>query len=145
MTLEQRYPFSTKLQRLNKGYAPNTEKFSCSSAKSHISPRKVVYGRLGQHGVILDLRLAQRGAVPGDEDQLGYVDEKEEDRERKTQVSIGTFSASGSSPKAKRDEIGRTFAIAHLLEGRFVAEGVLSRLDDERKTRCDRLCRLCGL
>ena len=32
-----------------------------------------------------------------------------------------------------------------MLEGGFVTEVVLSRLDDEREARCDGLCRLCGL
>jgi len=46
----------------------DAEKFSCSRAKSDIRSRKVMYGRLGQHGVVLDLRLAQWGTVSGDED-----------------------------------------------------------------------------
>jgi hypothetical protein len=41
-------------------------------------------------------------------------------------------------------EILLTLSVAHLLEGRLVAEGVFARLDDEGKTRGDRLDRLCG-
>jgi hypothetical protein len=58
---------------------------------------------------------------------------------------MGTFSAHWLQSQGERDGIERTFAIAHLLEGRFVAEGVLSRLDDERKACRNRFCRLCGL
>jgi hypothetical protein len=32
----------------------------------------VVNRGLGEHGVVLDLRLAERRAVTGDEDKLGY-------------------------------------------------------------------------
>jgi len=55
----------------------------------------MVYGRLGQHGVVLDFRLAQWRAVSGDEDQLGYINKKwkREKGGNKTKVSIGTFSA----------------------------------------------------
>ena len=38
-----------------------------------------------------------------------------------------------------------TFAIAHLLEGGFVAEVVLARFDDEGEACRDGLGRLCGL
>jgi len=58
------------------GHDTDTEKFSRSSAKGYIGSRKVVYGRLGQHGVVLDFRLAQWRAVSGDEDQLGYINKK---------------------------------------------------------------------
>jgi len=56
---------------ISDGHDTNTEELPRSSSKSYISPRKVVYCRLGQHGVVLNLRLAQWGAVAGDKDQLG--------------------------------------------------------------------------
>lgn len=52
----------------------------------------------------------------------------------------GTFSASRSSPR--RESLQRkvlTLAVAHVLEGRLVAEAVLAGLHDERKTRGDAL------
>ena len=54
------------------GDAPNTEKLSSSSAERDVGTRKVVYGRLGEHSIVLKLGLAERGAVAGNEDQLGY-------------------------------------------------------------------------
>jgi hypothetical protein len=42
-----------------------------------------VYGCLGQHGVVLDFRLAQWRAVSGDEDQLGYINKKWKSERRK--------------------------------------------------------------
>lgn len=38
-----------------------------------------------------------------------------------------------------------TFAVAHLLEGRLVPEGVLARLDDEGETSGYGLSRFCCL
>lgn len=37
---------------------------------------EVVDGALGEHGVVLELRLAERGGVSGDEDQLGLAHAK---------------------------------------------------------------------
>lgn len=34
---------------------------------------EVVHGGLGEHSVVLELGLAQRRAVPGDEDELGLA------------------------------------------------------------------------
>jgi hypothetical protein len=80
MQLEQRYPFSkyTKSQprAVSKKNAPNTKELSRSGAESDVRSSKVVYCRFGQHGVVLDLGLAQRGAVASDENQLGYNKKK---------------------------------------------------------------------
>ena len=51
---------------------PNTEQLASSGAERDVGTRKVVYGRLGEHGIVLELGLAERGAVAGNEDQLGY-------------------------------------------------------------------------
>ena len=51
--------------------APDTEQLASSSAERNVGARKVVHGGLGEHGVVLQLGLAERGAVASDEDQLG--------------------------------------------------------------------------
>ena len=48
----------------------NTEIFSTSSAQLVVVAGVVVDPSLGQHGVVLDLRLAERGSVVGDDHQL---------------------------------------------------------------------------
>lgn len=55
---------------------PDAEELSGSSTKSNVGTSKVVDGGLGEHGVVLKLRLAQRGGVARDQDQLGYSDKK---------------------------------------------------------------------
>ncbi|KAI0272457.1 actin-domain-containing protein [Gloeopeniophorella convolvens] len=60
----------------DKAYAPDAEEFAGGSAKSDVGAPKVVHGRLGKHGVVLDLRLAQRGAVAGDQHELGCDTER---------------------------------------------------------------------
>lgn len=55
---------------------PDTEELSGSGTKGNVSTSKVVDGGLGEHSVVLKLRLAQRGSVARDQDQLGYSDKK---------------------------------------------------------------------
>ena len=50
---------------------PNTEELSGSGTKGNVGAGKVVDGSLGEHSVVLQLRLAQRGAVTSDQDKLG--------------------------------------------------------------------------
>ena len=52
-------------------YIPDTEELSGGGTKGNVGTGKVVDGSLGEHGVVLKLRLAERGAVAGDEDKLG--------------------------------------------------------------------------
>ena len=52
---------------------PDTEELSSSSAEGDVGARKVVDGSLGEHGVVLQLRLAERRGVAGDQDQLGLA------------------------------------------------------------------------
>ena len=48
------------------------ESHACGSHAAHaLTSSVVVDAGLGKHGVVLDLRLADGGAVAGDEDQLG--------------------------------------------------------------------------
>ena len=49
---------------------PNTEQLASSGAERDVGTREVVYGRLGEHGIVLKLGLAERGAVAGNEDKL---------------------------------------------------------------------------
>ena len=49
---------------------PNTEELSGSSSKSDVGASKVVDSGLGEHGVVLNLRLAQGWAVTRDQDEL---------------------------------------------------------------------------
>ena len=50
--------------------APDTEQLASSSAERDVGARKVVHGGLGEHGVVLKLGLAERGAVAGNKDKL---------------------------------------------------------------------------
>jgi hypothetical protein len=52
--------------------APDTEELSSSGTESDVGTSEVVDGSLGEHGVVLKLRLAERGAVAGNEDKLGW-------------------------------------------------------------------------
>lgn len=40
---------------------------------TYVGSREVVDGGLGQHGVVLEKRLAQRRSVLGDDDELGLA------------------------------------------------------------------------
>ena len=51
---------------------PNTEELSGSGTKGNVGAGKVVDGGLGEHSVVLQLRLAQRGAVTRDQDKLSW-------------------------------------------------------------------------
>ena len=51
---------------------PNTEELSGSGTKGNVGAGKVVDGSLGEHSVVLQLRLAQRGAVTRDQDKLSW-------------------------------------------------------------------------
>ena len=53
-------------------YIPNTEELSGSGTKGNVGAGKVVDGSLGEHSVVLQLRLAQRGAVTRDQDKLSW-------------------------------------------------------------------------
>lgn len=49
---------------------PDTEELAGSSTERDVGAREVVDRRLGEHGVVLKLGLAERGAVAGNEDKL---------------------------------------------------------------------------
>ena len=51
--------------------APDTEQLASSSAERNVGARKVVHSGLGEHGIILQLRLPKRRAVASNEDELG--------------------------------------------------------------------------
>lgn len=51
----------------------DTEELSGSGSQSDVGSLEVVDGSLGEHGVVLKLRLAQRWGVGGDEHQLGLA------------------------------------------------------------------------
>ena len=127
---------------------PYAEKLSGSSAKCDVRPREVVHGRFGEHGIILQLRLPERRAVASDQDELSCrtaaSQRRGEGQKASTASAQGTFSASRSSPQ-RGSKRGLTLATAHLLQGRFVAQCVFSRLDDKCQTGRDRLAGLCGL
>ena len=69
MTLESKV--STIIVKRDRSDAPNTEELSSSSAEGDVGASEVVDSGLGEHGVVLKLGLAERGAVAGDEDKLG--------------------------------------------------------------------------
>jgi hypothetical protein len=55
----------------NIAHAPDTEKLSGSSTKSNVGASKVVDSGLGEHGIVLKLRLAQRRAVSSNQHEFG--------------------------------------------------------------------------
>ena len=71
--------------------SPNAEELSGGGAERDVGTREVVNGSLREHGVVLDLRLAEWWAVTGDEDELRY--------NTNNGSAKGTFSASCSSPR----------------------------------------------
>ena len=90
-------------------YVPDTEELSGGGTKGNVGTGKVVDGSLGEHGVVLKLRLAERGAVAGNQDKLSCTRRREEERQEELSAQ-GTFSASRSSPRRESREKGRTFA-----------------------------------
>ena len=86
---------------------------------------------LGQHGIVLQLRLPQRGAVPSDQDKLGYRSRLISSRD--------LLSLTLQSLWKEARKVCCTFAVSHLLQSGLVSERVLSRLDDESETRGDGL------
>ena len=112
------------------GGSPNTEKFPSSGSQGHIRASKVVNRGLGQHGIVLQLRLPQRRAVPGNQHKLGYRSRLVSSRD--------LLSLTLQSPWKEVGKV-RTFAVPHLLQGGLVPERVLSRFDDESETGGDGL------
>jgi len=55
------------------GHDTNAEELSGSSSKCDVRTSVVVDGSLGQHGVVLDFRLAEGRAITSDEDELGLA------------------------------------------------------------------------
>ena len=86
---------------------------------------------LGQHGVVLQLRFPQWGAVTSDQHKLGY--------RLRLISSRDLLSLTLQSPWKEARKVYYTFAVSHLLQGGLVSERVLSRLDDESKTGGDGL------
>ena len=112
--------------KILRGDSPNTEKLAGSGPQGHIRASKVMNGSLGQHSIVLQLGLSQRGAVPSDQHKLGY---------RLPLVSSrDLLSLTLQSPWKEIRKVYYTFAVSHLLQGRLVSERVLSRLDDESET-----------
>lgn len=58
----------------------NAEVLAAGSSEVHIVAGVVVHASLGQHGVVLDLGLAERRAVVGDDDELALATTKRLER-----------------------------------------------------------------
>ena len=98
MTLTTRV--STNTRKDQESDIPDTEQLSGSGTEGNVGASKVVNRSLGEHSVVLKLRLAERGAVAGNEDKLGYKTAHREPRKRnRVLLAQGTFSASRSSPR----------------------------------------------
>lgn len=54
-----------------RGDSPDAEELSSGRSESDVGSSVEVNGGLGEHGVVLELRAAERGAVTRDEDELG--------------------------------------------------------------------------
>ena len=70
------------MQRHQRFDVPDAEELAGGGAKGDVRALEVVHGRLGQHGVVLELRLAEGRAVGGNEDKFSC---KRQTRERKRQ------------------------------------------------------------
>lgn len=57
--------------RSKRSWQPKASTSSCFWVVTYVVASEVVNGGLAQHGEVLDLRLAQRGGVSGDKDELG--------------------------------------------------------------------------
>ena len=84
MTLFKR--LINELDKRYQRYIPNTEELSGSGTKSNVGTSKVVDGGLGEHGIVLKLRLAEGRGVARNQDQLGYMDENPHRAKRKKVV-----------------------------------------------------------
>ena len=113
---------------------------------------------LGQHSIVLKLRLAKRRAVASNDNKLGY-------KGKKQRIKLATRDGGRSLPNRTAhfffyvvafgllspvavNEIeseSLTLALTKSLQGRLVTKGVLARLCDELETRVDRLDVLLGL
>jgi len=113
------------------GGSPNPEEFPGGGSQGHVRTSKVVNRGLGQHGVVLQLRLPQGGAVPGDQHKLGC--------RLRLISSRDLLSLTLQSPGKEVRKVCCTFAVSHLLQGGLVSERVLSRFDDESETGGDGL------
>lgn len=65
--------FLTVSTQKMKPNSPNAEELSGSCAKSNVGALEVVDTSLGEHGVVLELGLAQWRSVGRDEDKLGLA------------------------------------------------------------------------
>lgn len=61
-----------RVTSVGNGHGRDTEVLSASGTEVQAVALIVVDGGLGEHGVVLELRLSQGRAVVGNEDQLGY-------------------------------------------------------------------------
>ena len=107
MTLENRMNRVYKFD--SRRYVPDAEELSRSGTKGDVGTSEVVDRSLGEHGVVLKLGLAERGAVACDQDKLGWNAIASIDMERKQKDSPsaqGTFSASRSSPRRELQRNG---------------------------------------
>lgn len=106
----------------------------------------VVHASLGQHGVVLDLRLADRGAVVGDQHQLGCMGTAAPRMHRLVPVppyASLTGRRSGAHADALRSMTTRlTLAGAQGLQAGLVAQGVLAGLHHQRQPAVDVLLAL---
>ena len=83
-------------------HVPNTEELSSGRTKCNVGTSEVMDRSLREHGVVFQLRLAERGAVAGNQDELGCRTKtcpRGEEHAENTSSAQGTFSASRSSPR----------------------------------------------
>ena len=62
---------NVRVPRVRDGHAAHSEVLSTRRSKLHVVPRVRHHVHLREHGVILELRLAQEREVVGKDDQLG--------------------------------------------------------------------------
>merc|ERR1719145_534105 len=66
-------PNDVRVSRVSDGEGAHTEVLSTRGSQLVVVPGVVVETGLGQHGVVLDLRLAEGRSVVGDDDQLALA------------------------------------------------------------------------
>jgi len=61
------------IARICDGHNVRTEKLTTGSTEVDVVTREVVDCRIGKHCVILELRLTERGAIRGNDEQLAFA------------------------------------------------------------------------
>jgi len=103
--------------------------FSIGCGGTYVVAGEVVHGSLAEHGVVLELRLAERGGVAGDDDELGLAGAEG--------LEGGLVTKSDLSGLFLGDSL-----VGRCLVSNFVGD---AHLDSQRQLGVDAVSGLCSL